>query len=103
MSARPIGPCSDLSTMSRAYDDDKRIPVVIPLKAFRGPKGGFSVDPGDAVDVVGFFDYSGNVVEESGRAEGRVKRILVEVVVDMATYHEGQPVGQDSLAGGSWE
>jgi hypothetical protein len=99
MSDRPVAPCADLPTMVKAYPADKKVPVVVPLKAFEAVAGGngASVDPGVEVEIVGALTWQRKPDPASGRADGRVKRILVEVEVDLATFEQGQHAGQGTL------
>lgn len=94
MSETPKAHLPDLATITQVYPDDKRLTVTVPHKAF-----GKVLAPGGEVEL---FERPDPIQrqrphDESGRVRGRVKRLLVEVEIDLSTYEAPVPQGQESL------
>ena len=75
----------DLVTIASVYPDDKRLTVTVPERKFSA----LAVAVGDEVEL---FERPDGIQGrrphyESGRVRGRVKRLLVEVEIDLATYN----------------
>lgn len=86
-----VAACRELPAMLNAYPPDKRLTITVPAKEI----GGAPV--GTEVLVVGSKDYSGNPAPNTLRVQGRVKRLVAEVEIDLATLEEPQHEGQGTL------
>lgn len=84
-----FAPCRDLATVTRLYPEDKRVTVYIPVKDFDD-----AITVGEEVAVVSAVDRPGKPLPRAERVTGRVKRLVAEVELDLATldapHHEGQ-------------
>lgn len=85
-------PLRELSTLAEIYDEDRRPKATIPLTAF---------DIGSA-DVAGaqLVPAAGSTIElvdGTVTAQGTVKRVLIEVEVDMSTVKNGPDPNQETL------
>lgn len=83
----------DLATLVEVYPEDKRVTAVLPAADF-----GEGVAKGDEVTLtIGTDTLFRKPDPASGSATARVKRIMVEVEVDLSTFKAGKARGQGAL------